>query len=171
MDSGAICGQSSWDLPNNAISARAGPFMCRMRADEENTIMPESGEEGRDGELAWLCGDDRGKHVLSGKCAPDCARVAPMAGTQQARLSCEYRSQRDAQSQFSHKDGVAVAEIEPAPHYPREVATKPLRRHARRARGAEGTGSAVWSGPVPLLLRRGQSPGRRAPVPSSMLTD
>jgi len=46
VDSGAICGQCSWDVPNNAISARAGPFMCRMRADEESTIMPES-EEGR----------------------------------------------------------------------------------------------------------------------------
>jgi hypothetical protein len=45
MDSGAICGQRSWDVPNNAISTRAGPFMCKMRADEENTIMPESGEE------------------------------------------------------------------------------------------------------------------------------
>jgi hypothetical protein len=47
MDSGAICGQRSWDAPNNDISARAGPFMCSMRADEENTIMPESGEERR----------------------------------------------------------------------------------------------------------------------------
>jgi hypothetical protein len=48
MDSGAGCGQRSWDLPNNAISARADPFMCRMRADEENTIMPESREERRE---------------------------------------------------------------------------------------------------------------------------
>src|SRR5688572_32799101 len=47
MDSGPICGQRSWDAPNNAMSVRAGPFMCRMRADEENTIMPESGEERR----------------------------------------------------------------------------------------------------------------------------
>jgi len=29
------------------MSARAGSFMCRMRADEENTIMPESGDERR----------------------------------------------------------------------------------------------------------------------------
>ena len=47
VDSGAICGHCSWDVPNNAISARAGPFMCRMRADEESTIMPESEEERR----------------------------------------------------------------------------------------------------------------------------
>src|SRR5713226_5027494 len=118
MDSGAICGQSSWDVPNNAISARAGPFMWRMRADEENTIMPESGEESSGcgiapvlrravssgsetsfcGELAWFCGDDRGMHVLSGKCSPDCARVAPMAEMQEARLSYEYRAQRDART-------------------------------------------------------------------------
>lgn len=45
MDSGPICGQRSWDVPNNAMSVRAAPFMCRMRADEENTIMPESGEK------------------------------------------------------------------------------------------------------------------------------
>ena len=76
--------------------------------------MPESGEERRGGELAGFCGDNPGMHVLSGKCAPDGARVAPMAGTQQARLSCEYGSQRDGWSQFSHKDGVVVAEIEPA---------------------------------------------------------
>ena len=62
MDSGAICGQRSWDVPNNAISARAGPFMCRMRADEENTIMPESGEERRGcaiTSMAWevVCSD------------------------------------------------------------------------------------------------------------------
>jgi hypothetical protein len=92
-----------------------------MRADEENTIMPESGEEKRGdpeaslcGELSWFCGDDRGTHILSGKCSPDCARVAPMAGMQETRLSCEYRSQRDAQNQVVHKDGVMVAEIEPA---------------------------------------------------------
>jgi hypothetical protein len=102
IDSGVICGQSSWDLPNNAINARAGPFMCRMRADEENTIMPESGEERRGdpetsfcGELSWFFGNDRGTHVLSGKCSPDNARVAPMAGMQEARLSCEYRTRRD----------------------------------------------------------------------------
>ena len=134
MDSGAICGQSSWDLPNNAISARAGPFMCRMRADEEKTIMPESGEERRGccivpiplgpvssnpetlccGDLAWLCGVDCGTHILSGKCSPDCARVAPMAGIQKARLSCEYRIQRHNENQVAYKDGVVVAEIEPA---------------------------------------------------------
>lgn len=113
MDSGAICGQSSWDLPNNAMSVRAGPFMCRMRADEENTIMPESGEERRGGEVSWFCGDDRSTHVLSGKCSPDCARVAPMAGMEKVRLSCEFRSQRDAKNQAAHKDGVMVAEIEP----------------------------------------------------------
>jgi len=45
MDSGPICGQRSWDAPNNAMSVRAAPFMCKMRADEENTIMPESGEK------------------------------------------------------------------------------------------------------------------------------
>ena len=88
MDSGAICGQRSWDVPNNAISARAGPFMCKMRADEENTIMPESGEARRDcdlahvprvavssvsvmeavfcEELAWFRGDDCGTRVLIG---------------------------------------------------------------------------------------------------------
>lgn len=48
MDSGVSCGQRSWDAPNNAIRARAGAFMCRMRADEENTIMSDSGE-GRKG--------------------------------------------------------------------------------------------------------------------------
>ena len=48
MDSSAICGQRSWDVPNNAMSARAGLFICRMRADEENTIMPELGD-GRSG--------------------------------------------------------------------------------------------------------------------------
>ena len=52
MDSGVICGQSSWDTPNNAISARAGPFMYRMRADEDSTIMPEVGEEERGYDLA-----------------------------------------------------------------------------------------------------------------------
>src|SRR5713101_3208719 len=110
MDSGAICGQSSWDLPNNAISARAGPFMCRMRADEENTITPELGEERRGcciapvpwgaissdpetsfcGELSWFCGNDRGTRILSGKCSTDCARVAPIEGMEKVRLSCEY---------------------------------------------------------------------------------
>jgi len=45
IDSGDICGQRSWDVPNNAISARACSFMWRMQADEENTIMPESGEK------------------------------------------------------------------------------------------------------------------------------
>jgi hypothetical protein len=84
MDSGAICGQRSWDVPNNAISARAGPFMCKMRADEENTIIPESGEERRGcgiayilcaavsvvveaafcEELVWFCGDGCGTRVL-----------------------------------------------------------------------------------------------------------
>src|SRR3977135_1162976 len=116
MDSGTICGQSSWDLPNNAISARAGPFMWRMRPDEENTIMPESGEERRGcciaplpwgavssdpetsfcRELAWCCRDDRGTHFLSGECSPDSARVAPITEIENVRLSCEYRIQRDA---------------------------------------------------------------------------
>jgi len=85
-----------------------------MRADEENTIMPESGEERRDGESAWFCGDDRGTRVLSGKCSPDCARVAPTVGMQEARLSREYRTQRDAWDQVAHKDGIVVAENEPA---------------------------------------------------------
>jgi hypothetical protein len=87
IDSGAIRGQSSWDVPNNAINARADPFMCRMRADEENTIMPESGEGSRSccispvllrpisggsetsccGELPWFCRVDRGIYILSGK--------------------------------------------------------------------------------------------------------
>jgi hypothetical protein len=53
MDSGAICGHCSWEVPNNDISVRAGPFMCRMQADEENTIMPESGEERRGGCLVF----------------------------------------------------------------------------------------------------------------------
>jgi hypothetical protein len=78
--------------------------MWRMRADEENTIMPESGEE-RSGcciaripwgavssvpetpfceELAWFCSDDRGTRILSGKRSLDCARVAPMAGMKEA---------------------------------------------------------------------------------------
>jgi hypothetical protein len=85
-----------------------------MRADEENTIMPESGGERRGGEVSWFCGDDRGTHVLSGKCSPDSARVAPMAGMEKVRLSCEFRSQRDAKYQAAHKDGVMVAENEPA---------------------------------------------------------
>jgi hypothetical protein len=67
-----------------------------MRADEENTIMPESGEERRGGGVSWFCGDDRGTRILSGKCSPDCARVAPMIGMQETQLSCEYRTQRDA---------------------------------------------------------------------------
>ena len=87
MDSGSSCGQRSWDAPNNAISVRAGAFMCRMRADEENTIMPDSGE-GRRGcclasvpwvaissvpktafgeEVGWFCSDDCGTDILSGK--------------------------------------------------------------------------------------------------------
>jgi len=78
IDSGAICGQSSWDVPNNAMSARADPFMCRIRADEENTIMPESGEGSRSrGELPWFCRADRGIEILSEKCSSGCARVAP----------------------------------------------------------------------------------------------
>jgi len=88
--SGAICGQSSWDVPNNAISARADPFMCRIRADEENTIRPESGE-GSSGELPWFRRVDRGIHILSGKCSPGCARVAPRAEMQEGQLPCEYR--------------------------------------------------------------------------------
>jgi hypothetical protein len=71
--------------------------MCKMRADEENTIMPESEEERRGcgiayvlcvavsvvveavfcEELVWFCGDGCGTHVLSGKWSWDCARVAP----------------------------------------------------------------------------------------------
>jgi hypothetical protein len=47
MDSGAICGHRSWDVPNSDMSVRAGRFICRMQADEENTIIPESGEERR----------------------------------------------------------------------------------------------------------------------------
>src|SRR5512141_2331799 len=97
MDSGAICGQRSWDVPNNAISARAGPFMCKMRADEENTIIPESGEARRGCGIthvpwvavssvveaafcekpAWFCGDGCGMRDLSVKRSWDCARVAP----------------------------------------------------------------------------------------------
>jgi len=115
MDSGAICSQSSCDAPNNAISARAGPFMWRMRPDEENTIIPESGEETRGcciapvpweavfsspgtsfcGEVAWSCGDNRGTHILSGNCSSDCARVAPMIGMSEAQFSCEYQTQLD----------------------------------------------------------------------------
>lgn len=111
IDSGAICGQSSWDVPNNAISARADPFMCRMRAAEENTIMPESGEGSRScciapvplrpisggsetsfcRESPWVCRVDRGIHILSGKCSPGCARVAPRAEMQEGQLPCEYR--------------------------------------------------------------------------------
>jgi hypothetical protein len=63
MDSGVTCGQRSWDVLNNAIRARAGPFMCRMRADEENTIMPETSFCG---EVAWLCENDCGMRLLSG---------------------------------------------------------------------------------------------------------
>jgi hypothetical protein len=48
MESGLISGQRSWNVPNKAMSARAGSFMWRMRADEENTIMPESGDERKD---------------------------------------------------------------------------------------------------------------------------
>jgi hypothetical protein len=51
-DSGAICAQRSWDEPNDAIKLRAGLFIYRMRADEENTIIPELGEERRGGESA-----------------------------------------------------------------------------------------------------------------------
>ncbi len=66
MDSDGICGQRSWDVPNNAISARAGSFMCRMRADEENTIMPESGEVRRGCGIApVLCGAGSSEPVTS----------------------------------------------------------------------------------------------------------
>ena len=97
IDSGAICGQSSWDVPNNVISVRAAPFMCRIRADEENTIMPESGEGSRSfdrpfsGKSTWSCRDDRGIHILSGKCSPGCARVAPRAEMKEGRLPRKYR--------------------------------------------------------------------------------
>ncbi len=67
MDSGVTCGQRSWDVLNNAIRARAGPFMCMMRADEENTIMPEASFCG---EFAWLCENDCGMRFLSGECSP-----------------------------------------------------------------------------------------------------
>jgi len=97
IDSGDICGQRSWDVPNNAISARACSFMWRMRADEENTIMPESGEERRGcgiepvpwratscdpetsfcRELNWFCWEDCGTRILSAKWSSDSARVAP----------------------------------------------------------------------------------------------
>ncbi len=63
MDSGVTCGQRSWDVLNNAIRARAGAFMCRMRADEENTIMPETSFCG---DVAWLCENDCGMRLLSG---------------------------------------------------------------------------------------------------------
>ena len=89
MDSGAICGQCSWDTPNNDINARAGPFMCKMRADEESTIMPESGEGRRGGclvsipetpfgeKLSRFCWGDCGMDILLRKWYWDIARVAP----------------------------------------------------------------------------------------------
>ena len=54
MESGVISGQRSWNVPNKAMSARAGSFMWRMRADEENTIMPESGGERKGGGIVTV---------------------------------------------------------------------------------------------------------------------
>lgn len=79
---------SPWYAPNSATSFRADPFICNIRADGENTIMPESGN----GKMGWreeaprgrassgparpswsewigLFLNDSGTRVLSGKCS------------------------------------------------------------------------------------------------------
>ncbi|TKB52576.1 MAG: hypothetical protein E8D50_12250 [Nitrospira sp.] len=52
-----------------------------------------------------------------------------------------------------------------SPHYSREFVTKPPRRHARRARGAQGTGSAVCGGACPAARRTGTGTNKKGASP------
>jgi hypothetical protein len=52
-----------------------------------------------------------------------------------------------------------------SPHYSREFVTKPPRRHARRACGAEGTGSAVCGGACPAAPQTGTGAKKKGASP------
>ena len=53
----------------------------------------------------------------------------------------------------------------PNPHDSREFVTKPPRRHARQARGGQGTGSAVFGGACPVALRTGTGAKKKGASP------
>src|SRR5262245_26783301 len=96
--------------------------MCRMRAAEENIIMPDSGDGSRHcciapvplrmvsadsvrsfwGGFPWCCRADRGIQFLLAKCSPGCARVAPRVEMQVGRLPYGYRPLHGTKRQFEH---------------------------------------------------------------------
>lgn len=81
MDSGARFGHRLWAPPNSAISARACPFMCRMRVGADSRITPQSYEPKWSGVGGMGVDAERGTGGLASPKADrgDCGTVSGMA--------------------------------------------------------------------------------------------